>query len=154
MAIKITSMACVAMLLFFAVAQRKETPAKYQAVEAYEVRPGILMMPKYSENGQICEMGLEKRLYSPEKIRLDAGLSREEINQAFDELVPINERGPRSRDIADNLDLIDGRGFMMNEAYQNVLLKIFSNVRKTTRTEIQLDANLVAVIQWKNRKCR
>jgi hypothetical protein len=29
--------------------------AKYKAVEAYEVRPGILVFPTYSEDGEVCE---------------------------------------------------------------------------------------------------
>ena len=142
------------LFLIFGVTQRHETLAKYNAVEAYEVHPGILMMPQYSEDGQICQIGLEKRLYSPQKIRLDAGLSREEIKQVFDELVPLNERGPRSKDPGDNLDLEDGRSYTMNETYQNVLLSVFSTVKKITRSNIHLEGNLVAVIQWKNRKCR
>ncbi len=42
---------------------------KYRAVKAFEVRPGILMMPSYSADGQVCEIGLEDLHYSPELVR-------------------------------------------------------------------------------------
>jgi len=35
--------------------------AKYPAISAYEVRPGILMTAKYAGDGQVCEMVLERR---------------------------------------------------------------------------------------------
>jgi hypothetical protein len=70
--------------------------AKYRKIEAYEVRPGILMMPRYTTGDEVCEIGLERLHYSPELIRIDSGLSRKEIDLALDELVPIEERGKPS----------------------------------------------------------
>jgi hypothetical protein len=31
--------------------------SNYKAVEAYEIRPGILMMPRYAKDGSVCEVG-------------------------------------------------------------------------------------------------
>jgi hypothetical protein len=38
-------------------------------------------MPRYSADGQVCEIGIEKRHFSPEEISLNSGLSGTEINQ-------------------------------------------------------------------------
>jgi hypothetical protein len=72
---KILSAVCVLLLLLTASPQ-KYPMVKYRAVEAYEVRPGISMFP--SEERQVCQIGLERRHYSPETIRLDfsAGIPR------------------------------------------------------------------------------
>ena len=70
-----------AVLLLATANHAHEQFAKYNAVEAYEIRPGVLMMPSYSSDGQVCEMGLEKLHYSPEIIRLDSSLSRKEIDE-------------------------------------------------------------------------
>ena len=32
---------------------------------AYEIRPGVLVMPRYAQDGQVWEVGMEKRRYSP-----------------------------------------------------------------------------------------
>ena len=40
--------------------------ARYAAVSAYQVRPGILMTAKYAEDGQVCEMVLQ-RVYTPDQ---------------------------------------------------------------------------------------
>lgn len=57
-------------------------------MEAYEVQPGILAFPTYAADGQVCEIGIERRHYSLEVIRLDPGLSREEIDKTVDDLAP------------------------------------------------------------------
>lgn len=49
--------------------------ANYRRIEAYEVRPGILMLPRYTSDGKVCEIGLERLHYSPDLVRLDSGLS-------------------------------------------------------------------------------
>jgi len=53
--------------------------ARYKQIEAYEIRPDILMMPSYTSDGQICEIGLEKRQYSPAMVRLEPSLTRRSI---------------------------------------------------------------------------
>jgi hypothetical protein len=34
--------------------------ARFHVVISYEVRPGIVMTPKYASDGQVCEMVIEK----------------------------------------------------------------------------------------------
>ena len=83
---KLIASVVAGILLLPALNTGRERFAKYKPVEAYEIRQGILMMPRYSADGQVCEIGLEKLHYSPEMIRVDSSLSREEIDQIFDEL--------------------------------------------------------------------
>jgi hypothetical protein len=130
-----------------------EAFAKYKTVEAYEVRPGILMMPRYTADGQVCEIGLEKLHYAPQIIRLDSDLSREEIDQIFDELVPADERGPGSKDPAGTLITQSGRGLITNIDFQNVYIRIYGASSSGHKGKTKVD-EVVATLKWKNRKCR
>jgi hypothetical protein len=79
------------MISLLAVRPHNDKFSKYHSIEAYEIRPGILMIPRYSQDGQVCEMGLQRMHYSPEIVRFDSSLSRSEIDGLFDELVPADE---------------------------------------------------------------
>jgi hypothetical protein len=129
--------------------------AKYKQIEAYEIRPGILMMPRYSADGQVCEIALEKRHYSPEMIRLDSGLSRDEIDQIFDELIPADERGPRSKDFAGR-DMIIQTGPSLTTiiGFENVSIQISSYSRPAPGKSKTTVDDVVATVNWKSRKCR
>src|SRR5947207_13654526 len=65
---------------------------KYPAVNAYEVRPGVLMTAKYAASGQVCEMTLQ-RYYSPSQPDADTTIPAKLENQLIDELAPAAERG-------------------------------------------------------------
>jgi hypothetical protein len=149
---KILSAACVLLLLLTAPPQ-KNPMAKYKAVEAYEVRPGILMFPSYSEEGQVCEIGLERRHYSPEMIRLDSTFSREDVDAIVDELAPASERGPKSQIPLDGLILVVGPGMTTLEQYENVTVQIESAVIANSKKKSTVD-EVAAVIKWKHRKCK
>jgi hypothetical protein len=143
------------MFLLAAVNPDREKFAKYKAVEAYEIRPGILMMPRYSAGGEVCEIGLEKLHYSPEKIRVDSDLSRQEISQIFDELVPSAERGPKPTSLlAQGMTTFSGRSMISDEEYQNVSIRIFGGYSPADgKAEGTLD-EVAATLTWKNRKCQ
>jgi hypothetical protein len=66
---------------------------KYPVVSAYGVRPGILMTAKDAENGQVCEMVMQ-RCYSPDQTNADSTIPNKLEDQLIDELVPAVERGP------------------------------------------------------------
>jgi hypothetical protein len=143
-----------AMLLLPTSNPGRERFAKYKAVEAYEIRPGILMMPRYSADGQVCEIGLEKLHYSPEKIRLDSSLSRKEINQIFEELVSSDERGPKPTSLLEpGLTTFSGRGMVSDEEYQNVSIRIYGDVSPGGEAAATVD-EVTATLKWKNRNCQ
>ena len=146
----------VAVLLLLAAANLdREKFAKYKAVEAYEIRPGILMMPRYSAEGQVCEIGLEKLHYSPEKIRLDFDLPRQDIEQIFDDLVPSAERGPKPTTLLEQgMTTVSGRGMISDEEYQNVSIRIFGKITSADGKDGASLDEVAATLTWKNRKCQ
>ena len=140
------------LLLLLAAPAQKNTMAKYKSVEAYEIRPGILMFPRYSEEGQVCEIGLERRHYSPEKITLYSTLSRKEVDAIVDELAPTGERGPKSKNPLD-LMLVVGPGLTTLEQYENITVRIESAVIANSENKSTVD-DVAAVITWNQRKCK
>jgi len=145
-------LAAVALLFFANPAQNRF--AKYKAIEAYEIRPGILIMPKYSAEGQVCEIGLEKLHYSGEKIRLDSGLQRNEIDEIFDELAPADERGPRAKDFESDLITQDGPSLVTIMIFEKVSIQIYGNASPAAGKGPITVNEVAATLKWKNRKCR
>lgn len=151
---KLIGVICTFVLLFLAMKPHSDRFSKYKAIETYEIRPGILMMPRYSDNGQVCEIGLERRHYSPEMIRLDSSLSRKEIDEILDELVAADERGPKSKDFGENLIDIAGHGMTTNIGYENVSIQIYSETLPASRHREIVANDIVATVHWNNRKCQ
>jgi hypothetical protein len=154
---KLISLAFAAVLLVPSATPDRQRFAKYKAVEAYEIRPGILVLPTYSADGQVCEIGLEKLHYSPEMIRLDSTLSQKEIDQVFDELVPADERGPRTKDGSTGTLITRGGGSLTlttNIEFENILIQIYGETASPARKgEITVDG-VAATLKWKNQTCR
>jgi hypothetical protein len=150
---KLIGLACTFKLLFVAMRPQSDKFPSYKAVEAYEIRPGILMMPRYAADGQVCEIGLEKRHYSPELIRLDSTLSRKEIDEIVDELAPSNERGPKEAGLLGDLTSIDGVSLTTSSMYENISIEIYSKLLPGKKLQIAQE-DVAATVKWKNRKCR
>ena len=148
---QLIGLACTLMLLFSAQNPHGDRFLKFKAVEAYEIRPGILMMPRYSEDGQVCEIELERQRYSSGKIYLGSSLSRKDINELADELVPDGERGPKIGEW-DRITGV-GRGMTTSSIYENVAIEIYSAIQPTSVEHETVVNNIAAAIKWKNRKC-
>ncbi len=150
---KLIGLACAVVLLVPGAKLQTDQFSKYKTVEAYEIRPGILMMPRYSADGQVCEIGLERRHYSPEVIRLDSTLSRKEIDEIVDELAPASERGPKEGGLLGDPALIAGGSLTTSETYENISVEIYSELSPSGKLEIA-EENVAAALKWKNRKCQ
>lgn len=152
---KVISLTFAAVLLLAFTNPSHEKFTKYKTVQAYEIRPGILMMPTYSADGQVCQIGLEKLHYSPEVVRLDSSLSRKEIDEIFDELVPANERGPRPKDFARDLITQSGHSLVTSKDFENVVIQIYGDVSPAAgkRGTITVD-EVAATLKWKNQRCQ
>jgi hypothetical protein len=132
--------------------------SRYKAIEAYEVRPGVLMIPKFTNDGQLCEIGLQPLFYSPEGINLNSFnpfnasnsiFSPDAINRIFDELVPVQERGPRPKNLIEQgTNEIDGGGMVTDEEWENVSIEISSTFLPSGNTDVY------ATLTWKHRKCK
>ena len=149
----------VGLLSAAVVTQRVESQTedqfnRYKAVEAYEIRPGILMMPRYDSDGQVCEMGIEKSHYSPGLIRHGSDLSRKEIDEIDEELAPLDQRGAKEDILAGNeIILTSGRGSTTILDYENVTIEIHAWVLRSSDNESTIEQDAV-VIRWKHRKCQ
>ena len=150
----IIALICLSMLLFLAAKPQSYKFSKYKSVEAYEIRPGILMMPRYAEDGQVCEIGLERRHYAPEMIRLDSSMSRKDIDEIVDELAPVAEMGPKTK-VLGGLDstTIVGPGMTTSVDYESISVLIDSRVTSSRKRSFGVEENISATIRWKNRKC-
>ena len=123
--------------------------AKYKAVEAYEIRPGILMMPKYADNGQVCEIVLERTNAFSDTINLTPTLPRKTVLELVDELAPVDERGPRTMDFGrDYISQHSGHSVTTFAEWENIAVDIYG--RTSTGAGV---ADVVAEIRWKKRTC-
>jgi hypothetical protein len=116
-------------------------------------------MPKYSENGSLCEIDLERLKFSSGKIALDSSkLSRDEIKESVDDLVPVSERGRSLPDLSGTS--LEGQSAVTFEEFENISIKIYSALSIKPedfppKPGMNIDAtDRVATIQWKQRKCQ
>jgi hypothetical protein len=125
------------------------------AQKSYEIRPGIFMTPKFSSDGRVCEMSVEKRHVKSSGAILvdDTFMSREEMTPIVEELVPFNERGTERKPSGD-ISIIGG-GMTTTYDYENVRVTYFGNVVQRDRRskDIVTQGTAAVVIQWKNRGC-
>lgn len=142
-----TCLACAIAFLLFPSKPPNERFSKYKRVEAYEVRPGILMMPRSAANGQVCMVLLQKDHYVNGVDDLDSTLPREVLTQIFDELVPTSERGPLTTNKEfDRLSVYTGNSVTSLHDYENVSFDI-SRLASSP-------GDIIAVIRWKGRSCQ
>ena len=147
---KFIGFACTLILLFpLASLKRVEEFSKYKRVETYEIRPGILIMPRYSDSGQVCEIAIEKSHYSPTTIDLDSTLPREVFIRIVDELVPPNERGRLASDFNEEyLSLYSGNSVTTFKEYENISINIYGKASPKGGV-----SDVAATVTWKNREC-
>ncbi len=129
--------------------------AKYPAVETYEIRPGIVMMPRYSKDGKVCEIGIERRHYIDRGIDVETQLWDDQINNIMDELVSPDERGaklPKGPGLTDMIN-IDGVVITRNYDYQNVSIIIYGTATRVSKKKDNIE-DLGAIVRWKNRECK
>lgn len=144
---KLIGLTCAIALLLLPAKLHNERFSKYKRVEAYEVRPGILMMPRYAANGQVCMIVLQKEHYVKGAADLDSTLPRQVVAQIFDELVPPTERGPLTTNKEfDRLSVYAGNSVTSLHDYENVSFDI-SRLASSP-------GDIVATIQWKGRSCQ
>jgi hypothetical protein len=119
--------------------------AKYRRVTSFEVRPGILMTPRYAVDGQVCEMVVERRHKIETGINFGDLLSKELVKELVDELVPEAERGKNLTEILNTS--VDG-GFITTEyTYENVLVRVYGITRPAPA------GDRVITITWPKRTC-
>ena len=152
--LKMAFLGSSAVLLFGMGLMTKQQFTKYRSVEAYEVRPGILMLPRFTADDQVCEIGLQRLLYSPDLVRVNADLSRKDIDQVLDELVPTNERGKPVESPVDGLITESGQSMVTSMDFENVVINIYGATAPQGRKGGVTTSEVVATVKWKKRTCR
>jgi hypothetical protein len=120
-----------------------ELRAKYgSAMEAYEIRPFILMTVKYTEDALVNEYVIEAHHTSKGSVDGNSFISRDTAREIIDEVVPMSQRG---RYIG-TMSFTGGCNELTNEDYERVEIKTFH-----TCSPIK-GANVASIIvHWKNR---
>jgi hypothetical protein len=138
--------------LIFVSSISKNEFQRYKKIEAYEVRPGILMLPRYAAD-HVCEIGLQGLHYSPELIRLEPRLTRKEVDQIIDELVPKTEKGKPIEGAGRPLIEQVGNSLVTTLEFENISVGIYSAVSQSARKDETKVNEVVATIKWKNQTC-
>ena len=139
---------CFLGAITLAGAQHASKFSMYRTVEAYEARPGILVLPRYTNTGQVCEVAIQRLHYHDEEVDLFSNLPEPQLLQVIDELAPASERGPKD-DTLGNLVTGSGRSVIIHRYYANVTITLYIMSGSS-----EGDGNLVALIQWNNRVCK
>lgn len=131
---------------------------KYPVVKAYEVRPGVLMTPRYAGDGQVCEMVLEMRRVTQAGISLAANLTEEEVLKLVEQLVPEDERGKKrmnpSTGKAYNSSFADGDLITVEYSYDSISVEFVRvGILKGSMLMDRCPSDMVAIIKWKKRTC-
>lgn len=137
-------------LVAFAVGTPSDRFRKYHAAEAYEIRPSIIVTPGYSSSHDLCEISIEKRHYSNNRVDMDATMSREQILSLFDELVPQEERGGPAGRLPEGTEITEGDLGMLTTSipYENVTLVIYGKKDSPDRQKY-----VAAIISWNKLQC-
>jgi uncharacterized protein (DUF433 family) len=137
------TLSLVALAAVSAIGQTSDNlAAKYPTVSAFQVRPGILMTAKYAEDGQVCQLVLERR-YTPDQSDAESSIPGKVEDQLLDELVPTVERGPATSRWLGN-SYVAGGVTHTERDFENVLIEIDGTV---------LSGDKILVIHWKKRTC-
>lgn len=123
---------------------------KYHAVEAYEIRLGVMLTPTYTASHDLCEVSIEKRHYSNNSVDMDAAMTKEQILSLFDELVPKEERGGPSRSLPADTEVSEVDLGMLSTRipYENVTLTMYGKKDKPDRQKY-----IAAIISWNKPQC-
>jgi hypothetical protein len=131
--------------LAFALACRLQTvddlSAKYPVVTSYEVRPGILMTPRYTADGQVCQMSIERQRATRSGVMLDSFMSDRLVEEIVDELAPLSERGKPARI---GLELKTGAVTQTLNAYDDISYDVLDGPGRER----------AVVISWVHRTCK
>jgi hypothetical protein len=139
----------LALVIGVSVAIRAQTSAdlgaKYRQITSYEVRPGIVMTPRYAQDGQVCEMIVEKRAKTDKDIIFGSSFAEKEWKDVVDELVPPRKRG---KDVTELLNTtVDGGFIAADYTYENVKIRV-QGVTRPKPTPAAL-----ITITWSKRTC-
>ena len=129
--------------------------AKYRALSAYEVRPGVLMTAKYARNGQACEITLQ-RYHSENQPDGDDTIAPKLEEELINELAPESERGPEIKGLRWRGFLAGGQSHIERD-FVNVLVVEDGTYSCEEGADGKLNCSKggtkMITIHWKSRTC-
>ena len=114
------------------------------AVKAYEVERGVLMVPRYGKDGQICEAVLENSHRTESGVYFGSALTDWMIGNIVEKLIPAAERGEKSKSFG--VTNVLGQSVQTDFSYDNLTV-----VRVGTIKSAQ---DVGVIIRWKKRSCK
>jgi hypothetical protein len=141
---------CVIVALAAASSQYDRRFAQYKAINAYETGSGILVLPRYSSDGLLCEVTLEKQHYLDDTVDLGSALSHDKIIEVVNSIAPVSERGKSTTPFGtEYLSKYDGNSVTTFADYEAVSIQIYG------RSSPAFDAgDIAARIRWNKRVCK
>lgn len=137
-------LACFLLLMLPIPAQTADQLAQeYRPVVAFEARPGILLVPRFADNGEVCEIKLERVQSLENQAENDAEKSSRTFKVLVDEIAPPNERGREARYFLPDSEVI---------GESSRIVRDFDNVVIEEDGTISSGLEMVA-IRWKWRTC-
>jgi len=109
--------------------------------EYYAVRPGIILMATYTDNGEPCEMRIEPK--KPPDASFSDTMDSEVVTEIIDELVPVARRGS----FVAGYEVNGGCTGYKSAEYELVRINL------TTRCKAQGVGTYSASIHWKAPNC-
>lgn len=121
----------------------------YKAVQVYEVKPGLLAMPRFTASGEICEIGIQKEMYSPHLVTIDPTIDQAVLDQVLEKFAPASSRGPYVEVAGIRFTYTQfGDAITKIDEYKNVTIRVFASDPAEPG-----GGNMAASIQWTGRKC-
>jgi len=142
----------VLVLMFTARSVVAQTPIELEAkygspVNAYVIRPGLLMTVKYTVSARICEMSIIEAQTPGSNIILRTLLTPEIVPKMINELIPEGERGKKIR----SYGLVQTQGmtgqFLYN--YENVSIELVQQFKPSEGW-----SDNILKIKWNHRVCK
>ena len=152
---KLAASLLAALFVFPSAPAQDSVLHKYPAVEAYEIRPEILAFPRYTADGQLCELGLERLHYLGGKgLNVDSVLYKEDVDSILDEVAPPAERGPLKQNAGGDFFVFSGVTMGITRVYENVTLDSAAGLLSSKHKRNVTTDVTAAVITWTKRTCR
>ena len=140
----VSSLCCA--LLSAQAQSANELRARYGSpLEAYEIRPHILMTVKSGDGGQICQYVVEARHTFQDKVTDESLMSDKTALELIDELVPVSLRG---RSLGESIIISSCLGVVI-KTYERVEIRKY--VACSSNGEDGIDS---IVIEWRKWECR
>jgi hypothetical protein len=151
---KLAALFLAALLLFPGMQSQQSPLSKYPVLTAYRIRPLVIAFPRYTADGQLCELGLEQLEYlGKDGVNVDAEVDEKEIEGILDEVAPPAERGPIKPGL-DGMLVMSGVTGSMTHIYENVTLDFASGILTSKRHKRVWKGYTSAVITWTKRTCQ